>query len=77
MSYKATLTIGRFEHTFDIPDLLPEIALVAPTEVKMEYRTEGRIKELETLDVPKQWRFRLKSHNDKERTAWYDFYEQR
>ena len=75
--YKASLTIGRFEHTFDIPDLRPDIVIIAPTEVKMEYRTEKRKAELENLDVPKRWYFRLKSYDDKEKTAWYDFYEQR
>lgn len=78
MGYKATLTIGRFAHVFDIPDLVPEVLIVAPTEPKMEYQLKARQKEIEELklDLPKCWRFRLKNHNDKTKEAWYDFYAQ-
>ncbi len=74
--WAAEFTIGRFTWKTTIYELLPEVYLMAPTEAKPEYRTTKRKMELEDLDIPKRWSFRLKEHNDKNRTAWYDFYEQ-
>jgi len=74
--WEATLFIGGFVKQLWIYELLPELQIVAPSELKMEYRTEARKQELETLDVPKRWRFRLKWRNDKLKRAGYEFYSQ-
>ena len=75
-TWEATLTIGGFVKTFHLPDLLPEVQILAPTELLAEYRLQARKEELDTLDIPKRWRFRLKGHDNELRRCWYDFYSQ-